>query len=185
MPALNFFEEHVRPIIQGAKTTTIRPLRKTPIRVGAPLYLYVGQRTNDCRKIAEAPCVRVDTLTVTPFHVDLNGHVLKKDTLEGLAQVDAFKPWADLQAFLEERYGLPFEGRVIHWEAWWLQHEDPVMWFDSDRLRKVCRRMGVLDDWEFEDWGDRINSIQARDRRRTARRFEWPEAKHHNRAIAR
>ena len=57
MPALNFQKQFVPLIESGEKRQTIRSQRKQPIKVGDLLYLYTGQRTKNCRKLAESICL--------------------------------------------------------------------------------------------------------------------------------
>ena len=83
------------------------------------LYLYTGQRTRHCRKLAEAVCRAVTPIVISPEGVRLDGELLLGARLEDFAKADGFKSVADFRAFFQRAYDYhtePFYGWVIEWE---------------------------------------------------------------------
>lgn len=64
MPAINFMEKFVVPIQLGEKKHTIRVERKSPFKTGDTLFLYTGQRTSHCERIAVFPCRKVRPIQI-------------------------------------------------------------------------------------------------------------------------
>ena len=129
MPALNFekrFAEPVRlglidPHATGAKTQTVRPIWKRPIKPDDVLYLYTGMRTKRCEKLGEAVCLHIQHIQIYIgcFTLKYQHGVLNEygalDNLNCFAQKDGFWNWQEMQDWFQKRYGLPFSGVLIEW----------------------------------------------------------------------
>ena len=116
MPAINFRKEFVDLVESGKKRQTIRPLGKRRFKAGDKLYLYFGQRTKSCRKLAEVKCVSVDHIRIYPDYRDviINGQALNLLQIDDLALADGFEDRAHFFSFFRY-YGDDFEGQVIKW----------------------------------------------------------------------
>lgn len=119
MPALNFKEQFVQPIILGIKPGTIRQERKQPIKVGDTLYLFTGMRTKNCRKFMTAECKGVYPIainqTASRRYVRINAMQLSDYSLAEFAFDDGFSSVNEFFDFFIDQYGLPFNG---HWIVW-------------------------------------------------------------------
>lgn len=117
MVAINFKADFVEKIQAGEKCQTIRSSQRA--KAGDRLQLYTGQRTKDCRKIADALCTTSYPLTIYPETIRFEGgqfHKLSESVhLDRFAQADGFDCWADMAAFFDRQYGLPFKGWLIEW----------------------------------------------------------------------
>ena len=119
MPALNFQKRFATLVESGRKRQTIRPEGKRSYRSGKTLYLYVGQRTQHCRKLGEAVCRAVKPIVINPEGVWVGGERLYGAKLEAFARADGFASSAEFRDFFQRRYNYhtePFYGRVIEWE---------------------------------------------------------------------
>lgn len=125
MPALNFQTRFVSAIESGAKSQTIRPERKRPIKVGDNLILYTGQRTKDCRKLGEAVCVAIHGIEFSETelaytHISTDGlryYAMAGDPRTDIwAGNDGFENFTAMREFFRGRYGLPFKGVKIIWQ---------------------------------------------------------------------
>ena len=129
MVALNFKAEFVCAIDGGAKTRTIRQVRKSGNpKVGDVLQLYTGMRTSNCEKIRDVTCTRVRPVEIDYLGIKLNGHSLyagdapayqggpNPEEYDGdFARADGFDSFADMVEFFGKQYGLPFRGQLIEW----------------------------------------------------------------------
>ena len=119
MPALNFKEQFVQPIILGMKPGTIRQERKQPIKVGDTLYLFTGMRTKNCRKFMTAECKAVYPIvinqTASKRFVCIDGMQLGDNSLAEFVFDDGFSSVDEFFDFFIDQYGLPFRG---HWIVW-------------------------------------------------------------------
>lgn len=130
MVALSFQWQFKEAIEDGYKCRTIRRVRKeNNPKAGDTLQLYVGLRTKECEKIADAKCTRVRPVKIDYYGVVLNGKSLyagdapayqggiDPEGYDGdFARADGFDTFLDMAAFFKARYGLPFEGQLIEWE---------------------------------------------------------------------
>lgn len=124
MVAINFQKIFADDVESGKKTQTIR--QKARCKPGDHLQLYTGQRTKSCRKLRDAICVSVQSITICPTEMFLDGKPLLpgyalrgEDTNrdEDFAKKDGFAGYADMAEWFLERYGsLPFTGYVIEWK---------------------------------------------------------------------
>lgn len=115
MPALNFKKQFVEKIKLGNKNQTIRQTRKQPIRIGDPLYLYTGMRTQHCELIAQSKCTSVMPIHISNFEMRVNGVGVDPIDMEFFAKSDGFSSYVEMLHFFESTYGLPFDGEVISW----------------------------------------------------------------------
>lgn len=124
MVAYNFEPRFAEDIEYGSKTQTIRT--KARCKKGDNLQLYTGMRTKACRKLRDATCIRVTPIKICAIEMFLNGQRLfAGDALRGecedrdndFAKKDGFFGFTEMAEFFEEKYGLPFEGFVIEWDA--------------------------------------------------------------------
>jgi hypothetical protein len=119
MPALNFQARFAEDVESGVKTHTFRAFRKDgrDPKVRDTLYLFVGQRTKQCRKLAEGYCLSTQHLTFGPIGglPTLAGDMLRSEEEERLARLDGFACFDDMVAFVRKAHGLPFTGLFIHW----------------------------------------------------------------------
>jgi hypothetical protein len=133
MGLYNFKARFVPLIESGAKTHTIRELRKYPSKPGEPLYLYEGLRTKRARRILPVvPCTavediqiyRVYRLTIAPgsyaaiveFSVKIGKQDLAGDEIEAFARRDGFRDFEEMMDFWRaQKRRFPWRGHVIHW----------------------------------------------------------------------
>ncbi|AFY39879.1 hypothetical protein Lepto7376_3703 [[Leptolyngbya] sp. PCC 7376] len=127
MPALNFQKQFVPLIESGKKRQTIR-CRKRPIKVGDLLYLYTGQRTKNCRKIAESICLetqhfdfRMSRSASAPI-IHVNHSIINILQFHKLAIADGFKKRSEFCDFfihspkaIEQGGVTSFSGQIIKW----------------------------------------------------------------------
>ena len=102
-----------------AKRQTIRAQRadgRDP-RPGDTLYLYVGLRTQQVRKLGEVECRSVERLRIAVggLRVHSGTERLDRARLRRLARANGFDSTGDFVAFFERRHGLPFDGYLLRW----------------------------------------------------------------------
>lgn len=106
--AVIMFQPQFHDAVQsGAKTQTIRPPRKRPIRVGDPLSLraWTGAPYRSKQRILEfGICSAVDQITIGDDFSD------DADALR-----DGFESAREMRDWIAEAYGLPFVGVRISW----------------------------------------------------------------------
>ena len=107
MPAYSFKQRFAWAIEAGLKRSTIRPVRKRPTRPGETLYLYTGQRTACCRKLATVTCVNVRSIMIDGEGIMLDGQRIPQQLAEQIAHKDGFTAFTDFLAFFDDQYGLP------------------------------------------------------------------------------
>ena len=123
MPALNFQERFAEAVKNGAKRQTIRRKRKRPIKLGDTLYFKVNQRSKvkACRSLGIAICKAAHRIEISDGRFwfigsDYGlGKYTKQRDLDGIAQDDGFRDYAEMRDWFRDRYGLPFEGVLIEW----------------------------------------------------------------------
>lgn len=118
MPLLGFKKVYEPLIISGKKKQTIRQTRKSPIKPGDKLFMYVGLRTKHCRKIGEAICseigkIQIQEMTAWVFTKTLGWQSIR--LLDQFAQNDGFDNWKKMRDFFKKQYGFPFKGILIKW----------------------------------------------------------------------
>ena len=103
----------------GAKTQTIRKVRKYPIKVGDTLYLNTGMRTKQFRRLRETECTGVKGIHIIRGGIiDVHLGFVRQNTRQclELALADGFIDFKSFVKFFEDKYGLPFEGVLIKWD---------------------------------------------------------------------
>lgn len=124
MPAYNFQQQFVQPILAGTKTKTIRPRRKNPTREGQQLYLYTGMRTKQCKLIAEKVCIAVVTIFINTeyksIHIgaDPNRYALTSNEVNEFAVSDGFEDSHEFFQFFAKRYTqeqMDFDLEIVVW----------------------------------------------------------------------
>lgn len=114
MVAINF-TVFIDKIESGAKRQTIRQTARC--KSGDKLQLYTGMRHKNCRKLGDAVCEAVWPITITAEGFDVGtGPSRGEIGNAAFAKIDGFDSWADLTAFFQKYYGLPFEGVLIRWK---------------------------------------------------------------------
>ena len=130
MPALNFQRKFAPGIMAmldknfatrtgiKPKITTIRAQRKHQIKKGDTLYLYVGQRTKQCKLLGSTPCKKIEGIFIDENRegpiVKVDGFRLSLAEAQKVAETDGFE---SLQAFVrwfKLTHGLPFVGTRYH-----------------------------------------------------------------------
>lgn len=117
MVAINFKRQFADKVRDGSKRQTIRKERKRPIVTGTKLQLYVAQRSSNAEKMLDTVCTKTEAIfiDVGGAWVMVGGRDLTFEQKQELAHADGFKDWGALLEFIQYSYGLPFDGRVIHW----------------------------------------------------------------------
>jgi hypothetical protein len=105
----------------GAKTTTIRPTPKRPIRVGDVLDLrtWTGQPyRSKQRKLREAVCtavrsIEMDCIGGLTWLSHVSNYV---EAAEKVARREGFADRRDMIRWFKETHGFPFKGVLIEWQ---------------------------------------------------------------------
>lgn len=115
MVAINFQPQFADAIASGRKTQTIR--QRARAAPGQALQLYTGQRTKDCRKIADAVCVDCTYVGLTARGVTLGNASRFPGDMDDFARADGFENYAAMWKWFSERYKTnSFTGIVIRWK---------------------------------------------------------------------
>lgn len=111
MPAYNFKKEFRQKILRGEKRTTIRRRRKRPTQVGNLLYLYIGMRTKQCKRIAVARCRKITPIIIWPEICEMaiveeggKHTLLQPHQVVAIAWLDGFDDALKFYDFFYERY---------------------------------------------------------------------------------
>lgn len=120
MVAYNFQTDFKPAILSGRKLSTIRPNGKRRHAVaGDELQLYVGMRTSSCCLLLRVPCLFSRPIEITTRDIRV-GHMrdqLHEESAEVLARIEGFTCAGNLQAWFDNRYGLPAVGFTqIRWD---------------------------------------------------------------------
>ena len=111
MVAYNFKEQFALMVASGQKRQTIRALRKRHVMPGEAIQLYTGSR-----KLVDSDPICTDVIDIS---IDDNGvyqpYQGRMDH-DQIAMDDGFSDFAEMKAFFQEAYGLPFLGVLIKWE---------------------------------------------------------------------
>lgn len=114
MVAINFSPQFADAVEDGCKTQTIR--QKARAKAGQALQLYTGQRTKDCRKLAEAVCIDCTYVGLTERGVTLGDTSRFPGDRDDFARADGFRDYAEMWAWFSARYETnSFTGHVIRW----------------------------------------------------------------------
>jgi len=107
MVAYSFNPRFVAPILSGSKRQTIRAPRKRHALAGEALQLYTGMGTKQCRLIARATCLHIESIRITVAETIGLGGVgypdrgiaVLPDELDAFAVADGFADWRDMVVF--------------------------------------------------------------------------------------
>jgi hypothetical protein len=114
MVAINFSPRFADAVAVGRKTQTIRQSARA--KAGQALQLYTGQRTKDCRKLADAVCIDCTYVGLTERGVTLGDTSRFPGDRDDFARADGFRDYADMWAWFSARYETnSFTGHVIRW----------------------------------------------------------------------
>ena len=115
MVAFNFAARFADAVQLGHKRQTIRA---SVLRcdVGDKLQLYTGQRTRQCRKLADAVCTKVAPIRLDRYTLIVDGVLFCKADMETFAKADGFEGWTEFVAFFDKLTGLPVNAHLIQWE---------------------------------------------------------------------
>jgi hypothetical protein len=114
MVAINFSPQFAEAVAAGHKTQTIRQSARA--RAGQALQLYTGQRTKDCRKLADAICVDCTYVGLTARGVTLGDTSRFPGNRDDFARADGFEDYAAMWKWFSERYETnSFTGHIIRW----------------------------------------------------------------------
>lgn len=130
MVAINFKKIYAPKVESGSKTQTIR--RKARAKPGDKLQLYTGMRTKGCRKLMDAVCCAVDSVSITqeaPFFGQPGWWPKDKNVF---AKRDGFQTYADMYEFFKETYGFGEDGYIFNGYV--------IMWNPTDSKIEPSRR---------------------------------------------
>jgi hypothetical protein len=114
MVAINFSSQFADAVAAGRKTQTIRQTARA--RAGDALQLYTGQRTKDCRKLADAVCVDCTYVGLRASGVTLGDTKRFPGDIDDFARQDGFEDYASMWKWFSERYKTnSFTGHIIRW----------------------------------------------------------------------
>jgi len=114
MVAINFSPQFAEAVAAGRKTQTIR--RSARAKAGQALQLYTGQRTPDCRKLADAVCIDCTYVGLTRRGVTLGNTSRFPGDIDDFARADGFADYAEMFKWFSERYKTnSFTGHIIRW----------------------------------------------------------------------
>lgn len=114
MVAINFSPQFADAVAAGQKTQTIR--RRARAMAGQALQLYTGQRTKDCRKLADAVCIDCTYVGLTEHGVTLGDKSRFPSYIDDFARQDGFEDYAAMWKWFSEKYGTAgFTGYIIRW----------------------------------------------------------------------
>ena len=119
MVAYNFQPQFEGDLVAGRKTSTIRPKgKRRHAQPGELVQIYVGQRTPNCRKLVEAPCLAAKPIEIHENAVFVAGrHMAVPEYYDRLAEIEGFSSFGNLQAWFDRQNGLPARGLVqITWD---------------------------------------------------------------------
>lgn len=120
MVAISFKKCYAEKVESGKKLMTIRKTKR--VKAGDRLQLYTGMRTRGCRKLRDAVCVAVDSISITPDGPFFGQPGWWPKDKNVFAERDGFLTYADMYAFFKREYGYAepdyiFNGYAIMWSA--------------------------------------------------------------------
>ena len=110
---LKYFDaEFAEAVKTGKKLHTVRKKLKNIPTVGDIL----DARTREGERLIEAPITLVSSISISEGICIGDLFCFDAHELAIFAQQDGFKTWDAMRAYINKRYGLPFEGVLIQWE---------------------------------------------------------------------
>ncbi|AUQ89380.1 MULTISPECIES: ASCH domain-containing protein [Phaeobacter] len=118
MVAYSFQQEFGSDILSGRKLSTIRPNgKRRHAAAGDELQLYVGMRTKACRLLLRVPCLYSKPVEIHHWGAVIGGVGCVGANMEKLATIEGFASAGNMQAWFDNRYGLPAVGFTqIRWD---------------------------------------------------------------------
>lgn len=114
MVAFNFKACFAGDVESGKKTQTIRANKRC--KAGDILQLYTGQRTKSCRKLGDAVCIAVDSISITPGGLKFGNPGWWPKDPDVFAERDGFTSYDDMYDFFcSDHEQEVFNGYVIMW----------------------------------------------------------------------
>lgn len=115
MVAINFSAQFASAVADGKKRQTIRQSARA--RPGQSLQLYTGQRTRECRKLADAICLDCTYVGLTARGVTLGDASKFPGDVDDFARADGFDDYPAMWKWFSERYKTnSFTGHIIRWK---------------------------------------------------------------------
>lgn len=118
MAVLMFQHKFAEAVASGAKTQTVRPIRKRPILPGDKLDLRkwneVSYRSSQT-KLLQAVCTSVTCVAITSDGIELGGERLDFYETEQFAIQDGFRTFIEMARWFQQQHKLPFVGTCIRW----------------------------------------------------------------------
>lgn len=115
MVAINFSAQFAAEVEAGRKTQTIRQSARA--KTGQALQLYTGQRTKECRKLADAICIDCTYVGLTARGVTLGDASRFPGDIDDFARADGFENYSAMWRWFSERYKTnSFTGHIIRWK---------------------------------------------------------------------
>ena len=120
MVAISFKKRYAEKVESGTKLMTIRKTKR--VKAGDKLQLYTGMRTKGCRKLRDAVCVAIDSVSITPDGPFFGQPGWWPKDKNVFAERDGFQTYADMYDFFKSEYGFDeddyiFNGYAIMWNA--------------------------------------------------------------------
>lgn len=114
MVAFNFKKQFSADVEAGRKVQTIR--QRMRAKPGDALQLYTGMRSPSCRKLRDAICLVVDSVTITPSGPFFGHPELWPKDKNVFAESDGFATYADMYQWFCDTYGEEiFNGYITRW----------------------------------------------------------------------
>ena len=129
MVAYNFQSEFGPRILDRIKCSTIRRNGKRRHAVkGDEVQLYTGQRTKACRLLGRSTCLYSRPIEIHRSCVYVDGsRFVTPQFFAHLAGREGFADFAEMQAWFDQRYGLPFvDATQIRWSKTFLENGPEV-----------------------------------------------------------
>lgn len=123
MPLLGFKKRFAPAVESGDKRQTIRERRKDgrDPKPGDTLHMYVGLRTNKCRKLRVAICTNVHRVTIDDGEMLLLDGLamIERSDRNAFAKADGFDSFDEFVDYWQNvmHRELPWHGIVIYWDA--------------------------------------------------------------------
>lgn len=112
MVAFNFKKQFSGDVESGKKLQTIR--EKARAKAGDKLQLYTGMRSPSCRKLRDAICIAVDSVSITPDAPFFGQPGWWPKDKNVFAERDGFQTYADMYAFFQNEYGFGEDGYIFN-----------------------------------------------------------------------
>ena len=102
-------------ILAGKKSMTVRRVWKKPVRKGETLCLHIDLPKKNSTIVVSALCSEVCPIRVSTDSIIIRTRKLSSWEIRDFVRKDGFRSFADMIAFFERRYSLPFTEQRICW----------------------------------------------------------------------